>query len=832
MTIGATMLPARTQVRSIPDSEVLMASADDPSDPTDVPLDPASVKRPPKRGIYAGMTLNDRYLIDRKLGQGGIGVVYQARDKRLFLRPVVIKVLLEKTGRDQWFEKKFQQEIESLARIDHPGVVGIFEAGEAPDKTPFIVMQFVKGMTLSKQIQAGGMDLRRAARILLQASRALTAAHDEGIIHCDLKPDNIMLQDLGEGEDQVKVLDFGIAKVKRSQVASAQDSTRVAGTLPYMAPEQLLGDPTSASDIYALGVIAYEMLTGRQPFEPATPYQLLDLQRAGVRIKPRQLRVELSEAVEAAILKALEFDPAQRYGRARDFGKELATALSPEITAQETPRIFLLYKPDAQTDAALAARIKLQLADNHFIVLSDEQPHPNVEWAAEVTRRARTADAVVAFLSAESIESEMLAFVVETAYEAAQRRFGRPRLLPLRVAFTAALPEHLAIMLNDQEGVLWQGADSEAGMIQAMLDLLRTPPKWEAYPAKPQAAHRILPFDPIYGAVPLDSPFYIERATDQELYAALDRRESIVLIKGARQMGKSSLLARGLHRAREAGARVVLTDFQKLNTQHLESIETLLLTLAGMIADELDLAMPPEETWSLHLGPSLNFDRYLKRVVLGKHATPLIWGVDEVDRLLTCDYASEVFGLFRSWHNARSLDPRGPWPNLTLAMAYKTEVHLFIPDINQSPFNVGTSLALEDFTFQQVADLNRRYGAPLTDGQQVERFLKLVGGHPYLVQQGLRELAANQPEFGVFERLADSDDGPFADHLKGILLLLKPDANLGKLLLDVFAGSSALDDKLFYKLRSAGIITGATAKAARPRCLLYERYLKRHLADS
>ena len=185
-----------------------------------------------------------------------------------------------------------------------------------------------------------------------------------------------------------------------------------------------------------------------------------------------------------------------------------------------------------------------------------------------------------------------------------------------------------------------------------------------------------------------------------------------MLIKGARQMGKTSLLARGLQQARERGAKVVLTDFQKLNVSDLESPTNLYLTLAESMAEQLDLSVFAQDVWDERRGPNVNFERYLRREVLAKLNAPLVWGLDEVDRLFSCAFGSEVFGLFRSWHNERALDPNGPWAGMTLAIAYATEAHLFITDMNQSPFNVGTRLALDDFTFEQVTELNRRYRAP------------------------------------------------------------------------------------------------------------------------
>src|SRR5262249_20553526 len=160
---------------------------------------------------------------------------------------------------------------------------------------------------LRSLIRPEGMDLEQVAVLIRQMGSALTAAHEQKIIHCDLKPENVMLQELSGGELQVKVVDFGIAKVKDSLV-TGNLPTNVAGTVPYMAPEQMQGKPTAASDIYALGVIAYEMVTGRRPFT-FTSLSPLDVIRAGLKIKPQDLRPELPDGAQEVIIKALSFDP-------------------------------------------------------------------------------------------------------------------------------------------------------------------------------------------------------------------------------------------------------------------------------------------------------------------------------------------------------------------------------------------------------------------------------------------------------------------------------------------------------------------------------------------
>lgn len=285
-----------------------------------------------KQTNYDGALLKDRYLIEGELGRGGIGVVYLARDTQLMNRRVVIKVLLEESGNalhNPWFKKKFEQEIEALIRLDHPGIVGVLDVGTMPDGKEFFVMQFVEGSSLRKLVK-GQMDFAQVARIVRQVGQALSSAHDKGIVHRDLKPENIMVNQAGDNDELIKLIDFGIASVKDSQVATNAEKTKVAGALPYMAPEQLRGQPDASSDIWALGAMAYEMLTGRLPFYAETLVQLYELQKHGVQAKPRALRPDLPPAAEEVIIKSMAFDPAQRYLRAKDLGDELARALTGE----------------------------------------------------------------------------------------------------------------------------------------------------------------------------------------------------------------------------------------------------------------------------------------------------------------------------------------------------------------------------------------------------------------------------------------------------------------------------------------------------------------------
>lgn len=293
------------------------------------------------------MILSGRYQIERELGRGGIGVVYLARDLKLHSRFVVIKVLQQKIGQKIYWERKFDEEIKALARFDNPRIVGIHDAGEFPNGDRFFVMSYVEGVDLRSVMKGRRMDLGRIARIVQQIGQALTYAHERFVIHRDLKPENIMLR---VDEDFAVLIDFGIATVKASQLPTRSltrgATTFVVGTPPYIAPEQLVREPSPASDTYALGVIAYEMATGELPFKvqvrfedgranPLWGSQLYDLQRAGAVVNPIDLRPDLPEPAQALILRALSFDPCARHSRAQDFGEQLAATL-----AGKEPRPF------------------------------------------------------------------------------------------------------------------------------------------------------------------------------------------------------------------------------------------------------------------------------------------------------------------------------------------------------------------------------------------------------------------------------------------------------------------------------------------------------------
>ena len=528
----------------------------------------------------------------------------------------------------------------------------------------------------------------------------------------------------------------------------------------------------------------------------------------------------------------------------------------PISSAPPTPgevRVVLLYKRNLVTDEHVLELLETELSRQGYRVWIDRNFTLGVAWAKEIDQQIRSAHAVVPLLSESAARSEMMGFEIENAHEAAQQQQGRPSVLPVRIGYTGPLPEPLAGILDPIPCVLWEGPQHDQRLVSEVSAALRnlgpaqaslrvTPAKGlrlvprpltgpaSDLPGAPSTAPYVPPvLEPVGGAVPLSSEFYLVRPADGELRTAISRYDSIILIKGGRQIGKTSLLARGLQLARERGAKVALTDFQKFNAQNLETVSNFYMSLAESLADQLDLAVLPTEVWDERRGPNVNFERYIRREVLAKLNTPLVWGLDEVDRLFVCSYGSEVFGLFRSWHNERALDPSGPWAGLTLAIAYATEAHLFITDMNQSPFNIGTRLVLEDFTAAQVAELNRRHGSPLQTPSELDRFVGLVSGHPYLARRCLREMAVKNMDLKTLEEQADRDEGILGDHLRRILVLLAKDPILTDVVRGLVGGRTCPTPESFYRLRSAGVITGNSQNDVQMRCRLYTSYLKRHL---
>jgi serine/threonine-protein kinase len=308
-----------------------------------------------------GETLDGRYFVKKKLGEGGMGVVFEARHA-VIERPLAIKVLKREATRDTATIQRFVQEAKASSRIGHPNIVEVTDFGTTPEGLTYSVMELVDGITLSKLVKEHApLPPERAVRIVTQIARALDAAHGKGIVHRDLKPENVFLIDRDGRPDFVKIVDFGIAKVQPVPGVQSPDTPRltrtgaVFGTPEYMAPEQAAGrsDTDRRVDIYALGTILYEMLVGKVPHKGGSMVRTIAMQMLDPVTPPRKARPELtiSDKLEAVIMKALAKQRDERY---QTMGEVIAAleAISGELEIHQAAMSLPPVPPGADPDAA------------------------------------------------------------------------------------------------------------------------------------------------------------------------------------------------------------------------------------------------------------------------------------------------------------------------------------------------------------------------------------------------------------------------------------------------------------------------------------------------
>jgi eukaryotic-like serine/threonine-protein kinase len=328
-----------------------------------------------------GTLFDGRYRIIRKLGSGGMANVYLAEDEELGRR-VAIKILNDRHASDDQFVERFRREAKNAAGLSHPNIVSIYDRGEA-EGTYYIAMEYLEGRSLKERIVADGpLPIRDAIEVARQILRAIGFAHRRGIVHRDIKPHNVLLVQDGSGDERFKVTDFGISRTTASQMTEAGS---IVGTAQYLSPEQARGAPVDQrSDVYSVGIVLYELLTGKLPFTGATPLEIAMKHLSEVPKPPSELRTEVPADLDMVVLRALAKDPADRFESAEEMEQELARVAGGGTVTSETAEAAT-----AVLAGAGLAETAPTMISRRPVVAPREEPYRSRYYDYEEPRRRR-----------------------------------------------------------------------------------------------------------------------------------------------------------------------------------------------------------------------------------------------------------------------------------------------------------------------------------------------------------------------------------------------------------------------------------------------------------
>lgn len=518
-------------------------------------------------------------------------------------------------------------------------------------------------------------------------------------------------------------------------------------------------------------------------------------------------------------------------------------------SAQKTQRVFISYKRNARPDEAIAMYLARFLSDQGKQVFIDQKLKVGMDWINEIHDQIAQSDFLVVLLSPESMKSDMVLEEVRFA-DLQWRDTGRPRILPIRLSYEGPLPYPLDEYLRPLQYALWLSEADTPFVARRILnaiegtetlhrhsDALSSTTVWQTISKSTAAgqpiAEPVSNFDPRLilevpgGLVDLESPFYIERRADVRFKRELDMAGTVITIRAPRQMGKTSLLMRGIEYARQQGSPILFFDFQMIDPTYLQTLDFFLHYMALSVA--IALKIKPENVdsvWQIPLSPKERLTRFLEDYVLQPLTRPIILAIDEADRLFEATFRQEFFSLIRAWFTKmRGFNPL--WKRLNVALVISTQPYLLIDDINQSPFNVGLKIDLEDFTLEQVQDLNQRHGMPLNEPELLD-MMTLLGGHPYLVRQALYTLVDEGITWVEMARVATTEAGPFSSHLRQYIWRLWDNPQLVEAIKNILLNKQPYADQItLTRLNAAGLIRQDESGRYRCRCQLYDTYFRR-----
>ena len=502
-------------------------------------------------------------------------------------------------------------------------------------------------------------------------------------------------------------------------------------------------------------------------------------------------------------------------------------------------RVFISYKRNVAPDESVALVLYEALKHTHSPFI-DQSMLVGTRWAEQIETELRQADALVVLLSVHSVQSEMVQQEIALAHKIGEDSGGKPQILPVRLAYHEPFQYPLSIYLDPINWAVWESnADTQTliaeltqaisggtlpvSSLQQKRQILTVPPL-ESIP-RPLPAAQPKALELPEGTMDLESSLYIQRPSDKVALQTIQQQGVTITIKGPRQMGKSSLLTYVMAAAQTAGKQVAFLDFQLFDRAALQNADEFYPQFCFWLADELDLDDCVAEHWRRPVSNNQRCNRYMGRYILQSLTQPLVLAMDEVERIFDTPFRNDFFSMLRSWHNQRAT--KKLWKQLDLALVTSTEPYQLIDDLNQSPFNVGQVIRLEDFNADQAHDLNKRHGLPLNAAEE-QCLMQLVNGHPYLIRKALYLVASQQCSAQAIFNQATDEKGPFGDHLRYHLFRLYNKKDLVNGFLRILRDQTCPDEVIYFRLHGAGLVY-REGQQVLPRCELYARFFREHL---
>ena len=523
-----------------------------------------------------------------------------------------------------------------------------------------------------------------------------------------------------------------------------------------------------------------------------------------------------------------------------------------DCASTTTKRIFISYR-DHSPDKDLAQQFHQAFTEaGHHAFMAKESIQIGEDWSDRISQELQSCDYFLLLLSSFSATSEMVTEEVKRARSLRnQREEARPTILPIRVNFSLENPLNYELRgyLQQIQQREWQSEADTSALLQELLALIRDEESRlrdigvVCYKEPlPYAVVETIDSPPLPvaepelkrepgGSVPLKSRLYVDREPiETDCFTEIEQPGALIRIKAPRQMGKTSLMARILHHAREQGYETVPISFQRADSRLFTDLDLLLKWFCSQIGRRLKKLADLEDYW-VGFGSKDKCNAYFEECLLEELAHPLVLAIDEVDMVFPHQaIADDFFALVRSWYESARYGDFGSelWEKLRLVIVHSTEAYVPL-NINQSPFNVGKNVELMEFAPAQVKDLAQRYSLSAS-ASQTEALMALVGGHPYLIRKALYHLRREDLTLNALAQTAATEAGIYSDHLRRHLYVLQDYPQLAEAFRQVVTKHRpvCIDTESSFKLESMGLVKLAGNEAT-PRCEVYREYFCDHL---